>query len=275
MGYMEEAIKTVENTKFDTKGISGTDLAKTIELANKLKEDKSYNIVPEIPASVFSLINETIGKDTDPEIVADAAKMIVTEIAESSELEVERENLKKELKEIAADAAEDTDEFIANQREVMEKRLKAAAENESDPETKSKLMAISQAFTDAYTLEPLYETIKTKEYKKALHNDKYWKRYCMDFDFAIQQFGSTKLAKITGELEKSTIVSFEDGEVKRICVALAVHAHHCDTKDKAQVWFLYNIAKNLLGLAYTTKVSKDSTEKVEYLNKFFEATKDM
>ena len=260
----------LDSIDLNTHGIKGADLQKVVELSEKLKKDQTYNIVPEIPANVYKLIQDEVGKDAHPELVADAAKLIITQIADSKEFIDERNKLKKELKDMAKAASKDIDEFMVTQREIMGNRISKAIEETTDAKKKQTLTDISVAFQNAYSFKPLYEVIKMKEYRKALKNDKYWKRFVIDFEYHTKKFGSFNLDEIRKAMEECKIASFEKEELDHLFIALAVYAHKAKI-SKAESWFMYNTAKNLLGIAYATTINSDLEERAKNLEKFFKA----
>ena len=204
------------------------------------------------------------------------------EINDAIELDIE----KKETSESIKNMKKDMDEMVASneetRRDIMENRLINKANELKDEKEKEKLLAMSKAYTDSYTLEPLMKFIEEEDFKKKYDRAvKRYNRYFMDFDYVLEKTSNASISNLSKVYQlmkktkssKDTKVTFEDDEPMLFCLTLALYCKNTSLIDKPKIWYMYSSMISILHLLSSATLTPFIKEKVEYLNKFFDKIK--
>lgn len=204
------------------------------------------------------------------------------EINDAIELDIE----KKETSESIKNMKKDMDEMVASneetRRDIMENRIVAKANELKDEKEKEKLLAMSKAYTDSYTLEPLMKFIEEEDFKKKYDRAvKRYNRYFMDFDYVLEKTSNASISNLSKVYQlmkktkssKDTKVTFENDEPMLFCLTLAMYCKGTFVTDKPKVWYMYSSMISILHLLSSSTLTPFIKEKVEYLNKFFDKIK--
>lgn len=265
-------------TEFNFKDLSIEDNLKLSEIVKKINEDEEYDPYEDCPKSILNYIKAQFD-DSNPskKLMKDIVRSVLLELVEDKEMREEQASIKEEAVETVAQFKEMAKDYVVNHKAMMENKMKEAADKEEDPEVKAKLLKISEAYTNAYTLDPLYSVLDDKYFLKALKKEKLWSRICADFDYKVQRFSNAvRLDTVRKAMyieDEKHPARFSRREAKILTTAMGVYARSAN-KENDTVWFLYNLSKNLFIVATTTQIYDDIKEKVDYLNKFFDVCKE-
>ena len=271
---LNKAIKSLSSIKANTMGITGDDLLKVMELKSKLDENPTYDFVDEVPKSVRNLLEaqaNTAGSKLTKGQEKDLLMSLVYEIGSNGELKKELDEFHSEIKSATEEVNTKIDEYVDGVHKSICERTEKAIENETDPEKKDKIQAIYKAYLDSFEMPQLMVIIKEhkEELDKVLSKEKFFKRGCEDIDYLITEKYHITTLQIMKGFEKNNargllgdIDAVKAGKI--ILAALIVYSKKLKKEDKPQVWFVYNVMRNILTFLYHNKESKytDQTKKV-------------
>lgn len=195
-----------------------------------------------------------------------------------TEFHTEKESIEKEIETTSKDILSKMKEYKTNQREMMEVNLKEKANEEQDENKKIEMLAISQAYTDSYTFDKLYEILNDPTFIKKLRKRIIrFNRFINDFDYIID---SSSMGKATSIRLNNVIKNFNNAKMFKmsqqelhtffIALILSVQAYNPEIKI-AQTWYAYSLMTNLIGLSAVTNMSDEfDKQKIEYLVKIME-----
>ena len=192
------------------------------------------------------------------------------------ELDEDKKALDKEITTINKSIREDIDKSEEERREIMEVRFVEEANNSEDESKKERLLALSKAYTESYTLEPLMKLIGTEEfYDKYKRYEKRMSRLFDDYDFIIQhsykRISLNQLHRLMVNSDKSSsIVKFTRDDADKFCIALSVACKDYDYNSKSDCWFMYCAITNILYLMNSKNRDGELYRtKIGYLERFF------
>nr|DAS73705.1 MAG TPA: hypothetical protein [Caudoviricetes sp.] len=231
-------------------------------LVQKLKENKDFNPLSELPEKAHKMVHELAqidkSKANDTLKLVEVARSVIKEYEELEDLNKEKED----IKDLIYNTENKIHDIITNQKTMMEKRMQDAADKETDPEKKEKLLNIITAFKDGYSFDKLLDVVKSEYFKKCYLNKKYYKRSISDFDYLIQESmkNDVSIKKVHDVLKLCKLFKITDKEIKLVCLALGVAAHNVIPSDKPQCWYLFTLANNIITLCYEADKT-DETQK--------------
>lgn len=245
-------------------------------LVQKLKDDKNYNPLPELPEKANKIVHSLADQDkkgNDTLKLVEVARDLINEYKELEELNTE----KNEIKDFIVESEEKMHDIITNQKSVMEERMIKAAEKETDPEKKKKLLDIVGAFKDGYNFDKLLEVVKTDLFKKYYSKKKYYNRATGDFDFLIQHSmkNNVNIYMVRNALKLCKLFQISDKEIQDVCLALGVAANGVIPEDKPKCWFLFTMANNIITLCYSPDKSEDVQKRRENFIRFVNEMNDI
>jgi len=274
----------------ELKKIDPTDMLKLVDLAVKIKANQSFNPVPEIPKSIYSLISmqgKMAGWNTSQ--IAAYAKYMVTELVD--EFDFEKELNLDELQDVFKDSAAIINGsilFVAQPWELKKKYedefIADANTNETYTEEQRKeRLSISKAFTQSYTLERQMELLKDDKFVQKLPKllKKKFNRMCDDFDYLLSktQVRPTSVKEIMELMDHIVKVSQSQKMIYILFLCELVKNARFD--DRAASMFMYASIYNIRTLASTGHLKDTKSfdeeetiafvkERVGYIKAFFE-----
>lgn len=268
--------KAMKGESTFAEAIAGKELSP--ELINKIQEyyklaTKDRSIISSIDdKDLLDLFQNSINNRYDT----------LKEICEAIDLD----NEKKETSKVINGMKQDMDKIVSSneetRRELMEKKIVDKANLLPDGEEKEKILAMSQAYTDAYKLTPLVEFIYKDDFKKKYEKAvKRYNRYFTDFDYILEKTSNASVSNLTKiyqlmnrtKDEKNTRIKFENDEPMQYCLTLALYCEDVKYTDKPKVWYMYSSIISMLHIMSSYTLTPFIKEKVDYLNQFYDEIK--
>lgn len=255
-----------------TNDLNDEELLTLYSLATKIRSDKSYNVVPELPKSIYNNIvsNCKILGVNNPKHINAFARELVQQLAQEIDLDSMTKEFQNEL-DAALAIPEIVDMHHEHTRDLVEVHMLKAAEEETDPVKKQQLLDIVQAFKDAYTFSRQLKLMEDDSFMLKLPKKiRRFERYCDSFDFTMSKSIVRAPIKMKDLLKELTyILKLSENQCKLFIVLLGETSVNITHENIPGTWFMYHSIKNIYTLARTnnnkTEFSKECVDNLKNL----------
>lgn len=234
--------------KFFLKTMEAEDLITLYDLAIKAKNDPKFNVVSNLPKSIYDLMVKTIYKDksmlTIPKKdLSKFIRLLVINLGKEIEMDEEFKSIKKDLSDILKEGQlEFIDAYAEYTKESFDTKLRERAYNEKDPVLKKKLMDLSKAYKDSYALKLQKDLLDDEVFMNRLikNETKRFDRLCDDFDFTLNKKFMHKIS--IRDLFKllPKIIKVNDLQIKDYIIATCIATRSVATNDAPGLMYMYN-----------------------------------
>jgi len=242
-------------------------------IAVRAKADPSFNVAAALPKRIYDniAVNCKVMNVRSAKAINNYSRMLVGALLDEMSLDKECKAFQDDLEKAIA-FPEIVDMYAEHTRKQMEEDLIAKAELiTDDPVLKAELLAVSKAYTDAYTFSRQLELLKDDLFIKRIEKKvRRYERCCSDYDFIMSR-SVLRISPIKCLFtELPNVLKVNENQIKAYIVMLMEVSKNINANDKPGTWFLYNSVRNIITLARTGNKKTDfSNEAIQNLKNLF------
>lgn len=260
------------------------ELQEVVEVAEKYHEDNTYDYKANMkPTTLAKLVKELV---IDHESNKDQyITQTLEEIYLLADMNKDRENIKKTVKENEENAKKFLQEYVEHekqQRNMMEHNLLEQAEKCTDEDEKQRMIETSHAYTDSYTFKRFINYIQSEQYKKDLKKNskpKHIRRLFDDCDYIVSRLVGPSGYKMNFTVVANKINAARYDSLKKynhfidkFVIALILHiSKSVNVTKQSDLMYAYHLASNILHLF---NINNFATNFDKEKDKYFEEALD-
>lgn len=277
---LDEPEETENPNKFLLELMESEDILKLYDLAIKAKNNPKFNVVAELPKSIYDLIINTIYKDKSMGIIpkkdlSKFVRMLIInlgeEISKDNEFKTIKDDIDTVIKEGQIEFINAYEEYT---KELFGDTLKERANKEENPELKKKLLDLSTAYEDSYQLKKQKDLLKDPIFMNRLikNENKRFDRLCDNFDFILNKkfLHKVSIRDLFKLLPK--VLKVNELQIKDYIIATCIATKDVATDDAAGLMYMYN-SINIIKLLIQSASIPDE-EKAEFIINSFKNLKE-
>lgn len=262
------------------KTMQAEDLITLYDLAIKAKNNPKFNVVSELPKSMYDLIVKEIYNQTNQigiskKDLSKFIRMLIINLGEEIEDDAEFKSIKKDLTDILKEGQlEFVNAYADYSKETFVTELQAKAEKETDPKIKAKLLELSTAYTESYELKKQMDLLDDEIFMRRLikNESKRFNLLCDDFDFTLNKKFMHKISirDLFNLLPK--IIKVNELQIKDYIIATCIATRGVATDDAPGLMYMYN-SINIIKILFQSSDILDD-DKAQFIKDCMKNVKD-